>query len=53
MILKYYYVVDLILDSIWIILVSYCKFCAFRIIIFYIAYFIFILSENKETKHVQ
>ena len=38
-ILKWYYVVDLILDSIWIILVFYCKFCAFKIILFYIAYF--------------
>ena len=34
-ILKWYYVVDLILDSIWIILVFYCKFCAFKIILFY------------------
>ena len=38
-ILKWYYVVDLILDSIWIILVFYCKFCAFKIILFYNAYF--------------
>ena len=32
LILKCYYVVDLILDSVWITLVIYCKFCAFRII---------------------
>ena len=38
-ILKCYYTVDLILDSLWVILVSYCKICAFSVIIFYIAYF--------------
>ena len=38
-ILKWYYVVDLILDSIWITLVFYYKFCAFKIILFYIAFF--------------
>ena len=38
-ILKCYYVVDLILDAVWIILVFYCKFYAFKIILFYIAYF--------------
>ena len=31
-ILKCYYLVDLILDSVWIILFFYCKFSAFRII---------------------
>ena len=37
-IIKWYYVVDLIFDSIWIILVFYCKFCAFKNL-FCIAYF--------------
>ena len=46
-ILECYYVVDLILDSMSVILVFYCKFLAFIIIIFYIAYFNFFLSENK------
>ena len=32
--LECYYVVDLILGSIWIVLAFYCKFCAFRIILF-------------------
>ena len=45
-ILKWYYVVDLILDSIWIILVFYCKFCAFKIILFYIAYFYFLFIRK-------
>ena len=46
-ILKWYYVVDLILDSIWIILVFYCKFCAFRIILFYIVYFYLYFIREK------
>ena len=33
-ILQCYHVVDLILGSIWITLAFYCKFCAFRIILF-------------------
>ena len=48
-ILNRYYIVDLILDSISIVLVFYCKFWAFRIILFYNAYFYFFsyLSINK------
>ena len=38
-IIKCYYVIDLILNSIWIVLVCYCKVCAFRIALFYIVYF--------------
>ena len=50
-ILKCYYVVDLILDSIWIILIFYCKFCAFKIILFYTVYFyLFYLRITKFTK---
>ena len=33
LIVQCYYVVDLILDSVWIILTLYVKFCAFRIIV--------------------
>ena len=51
-ILKWHYVVNLILDSIWIILVFYCKFCAFKIILSYIAYFWFFYpSGNKPNIH--
>ena len=38
-ILKWYYVVDFILNSTQIIVVFYCKFCALKIILFYITYF--------------
>ena len=38
-ILKCYYLVNVILGSILIILVFYCEFSAFKIIPFYIAYF--------------
>ena len=44
---KCYYVEGVILDSVGIIVVFYCKFCAFRIILFYIAFFEVFLSENK------
>ena len=52
-ILKCYYVVDLILDSIWIVLVFYCKVCAFRIIIFLycICLVLFYLRINKPNIH--
>ena len=47
-IITWYQVLSLILDSIWIILVFYCKFCAFKIILFYTAYFWFFYPEiNK------
>ena len=50
--LKYHYVLDLILDSLWIILIAYCKFCAFGIILFYITYFFwFYLRINKPNIH--
>ena len=50
--LKYYYVLDLILDSLWIILIAYCKFFAFGIILFYITYlFWFYLRINKPNIH--
>ena len=52
-ILECYPVVDLILDSIRVTLAFYCKFFAFRIIIFYIACFKKFLSENELTKHTQ
>ena len=44
-VLKCYYIVDLILDSISVILVSYCKFWAFRIFLFYISYFQFFVPN--------
>ena len=40
---------DLIFDSISIILVFYCKLWAFRIILDYISYFWLFLSENQYT----
>ena len=47
-----YYVVDLILDSIPIILVFYCKFCACRIIPFYCKFLIFFyLKISKPDIH--
>ena len=49
-ILKCYYVVDLILDSVWIILVFYCKFCAFNIVLFYTLHF-FSPKINKPNIH--
>ena len=48
---KCYYVVDLILDSISIILVFYCKFWAFRIILVYIPYIYFYLRMNIPNIH--
>ena len=45
-ILECYHVVELILDSICIILVFCCKFCAFRIILFYIASFEIFFNET-------
>ena len=48
-ILKWYYVEDLILDSIWTILVFYCKVSAFKIIYFCIVYFQCFLSGTKKT----
>ena len=42
-----YYVGSLILDLICLILVFYCKFCTFRIILFYIVSYLNFLSENK------
>ena len=52
-ILQCYYIVDLILDSISIFLTFYCKFCAFRIILFYIAYIFnfFYLRINNPNIH--
>ena len=44
---KCYYVEDLLLDSVGVIAVFYCKFCAFRIIFFYEAFFKVFLSEKK------
>ena len=44
---KCYYVEDLILDSVWIILVFYCNFCAFLIIFLHSNFLSFFLSENK------
>ena len=44
-ILKWYYVINLILGTIWIILVFYCKFCAFKIVLFYIASFSFFIRK--------
>ena len=44
-ILKWYYIADLILHSIWIILVFYCKFYTFKIILFYIAYIYFFIQK--------
>ena len=35
----------------WIVLVFYCKFCAFKIILFYTEYFQFFLSRNKPNIH--
>ena len=46
--LKQYYLVKLILNSIWFISVLYCKFWAFRIILFYIAYFYFFYPRINE-----
>ena len=49
-ILKWYYAVDLIFDSIWIILVFYCNFCAFKIILnFTFHIFIFFYPETSQT----
>ena len=49
-ILKCYYVVGLMLDSIWIVLVFYCKLCAFRIDIFTLVILIFFyLRINKRN----
>ena len=45
--IKGYYVADLMLDSIWILLFFYCKFCAFRIILFYIVYFYFYFIQEQ------
>ena len=50
-ILKWYYAVDLILDSIWIILVFYCKFCAFKIILNFAFHIFIFLSRNKPNIH--
>ena len=50
--LKWHYVVNLILDLIWIILVFYCKFCVFKIILFYVAHFWFFYQEiSKPNIH--
>ena len=42
----------LILDSIWTVLVFYCKFCAFKIILFTLHIFnFFYLEINKPDMH--
>ena len=47
-VLKWYYIVGLILDSIWIVLVFYCKLCAFRIHFWHhIFLFCFYLRINR------
>ena len=47
-VLKWYYIVGLILDSIWIVLVFYCKLCAYRIDFWHhIFLFCFYLRINK------
>ena len=52
MILKWYFIIDLILDSVWIILVFYCKFCAFKITVSWIAYFYFFYPQiSKPNIH--
>ena len=51
-ILKCYYVVNLILDSIWIILVFYCKFSALKLFFFTLHIFnFFYLKINKSNRH--
>ena len=35
---KCYYIINLIFDSIWVVLVLYCKVCAYRIILFFVTY---------------
>ena len=44
--LKGYYLVDLFLDSVSIILVFYCKLYAFRIILFNTAYFFYPITNK-------
>ena len=47
-ILKWYHVVDLILDSIWISLVFYCKFYAFKLFLFTLHIVVFFYAKiNK------
>ena len=49
-VLKWYYVVDLILDSIWIVLVFHSKLCAFRIdFSHHVFLFCFYLGINKSN----
>ena len=48
--LKWYYVVDLISDSIWIILFCYCKFCTFKTFLHCVIFiFFFIPNVNKRN----
>ena len=52
LILNCFFVVDLISDSIWIILVFSCKFCVFRIILFTLHIFNFFYPRiNKPNIH--